>query len=293
MNKTTEALKLAEEALDEVYGELQTDPLRDGPRCLMLTQAEEALAAIREALAESKPAPDGRIPKTVFTLDDISKAAEMGRQAGMIDALADHIAASGKVIGAGPQRRDMEKLKVTLQDRPIDDELAQYKRMFEAACSALAAIGDALGVDPEEGGAEPILAAIADIKDSALQHVNQEPYAYEFDLVGVDKVGYPILTKDAASIARMCENPNFSIKPLYSAPLQPVKQEPVAKVTDVIPTRVEWLREVAVNSLLYAAPVSAEAIRAEALEEAAKLFETNGANMMTKAECAAAIRGLK
>lgn len=34
-----------------------------------------------------------------------------------------------------------------------------------------------------------------------------------------------------------------------------VKQEPVAKVTDVFPTRVEWLREVAVNSLLYAAPV--------------------------------------
>ena len=32
-------------------------------------------------------------------------------------------------------------------------------------------------------------------------------------------------------------------------------QEPVAKVTDVFPTRVEWLREVAVNSLLYAAPV--------------------------------------
>jgi len=39
---------------------------------------------------------------------------------------------------------------------------------------------------------------------------------------------------------------------------EPVKQEPVAKVTDVFPTRVEWLREVAVNSLLYAAPVSAK-----------------------------------
>lgn len=46
-------------------------------------------AAIREALAESKPAPDGRIPKTVFTIEDIGKAAEMGRQAGMIDALAE------------------------------------------------------------------------------------------------------------------------------------------------------------------------------------------------------------
>jgi hypothetical protein len=58
----------------------------------------------------------------------------------------------------------MKKLKVTLVDRPVDVELTQYKRMFEAACSALGAIGDALGVDPEEGGAEPILAAIAELK---------------------------------------------------------------------------------------------------------------------------------
>jgi len=46
-------------------------------------------AAIRDVLAECKPAPDGRIPKTVFTIEDIGKAAEMGRQAGMIDALAE------------------------------------------------------------------------------------------------------------------------------------------------------------------------------------------------------------
>lgn len=56
------------------------------------------------------------------------------------------------------------KLTVTLEDRPIDIELAQYKRMFEAACSALGQIGDALGCDPEEGGAEPILAAIDALK---------------------------------------------------------------------------------------------------------------------------------
>ena len=56
------------------------------------------------------------------------------------------------------------KLKVTLQDTPTEIELAQYKRMFEAACSALGAIGETLGVDEEEGGAEPILAAIAELK---------------------------------------------------------------------------------------------------------------------------------
>lgn len=70
MNKTTEALKSIRAILAE-------------------PDDEETISKIREALAKCKPAPDGRIPKTVFTLDDISKAAEMGRQAGMIDALAE------------------------------------------------------------------------------------------------------------------------------------------------------------------------------------------------------------
>lgn len=58
------------------------------------------------------------------------------------------------------------KLKVTLQDTPTEIELTQYKRMFEAACYALGVIGEALGVDEDEGGAEPILAAIAELKAS-------------------------------------------------------------------------------------------------------------------------------
>jgi hypothetical protein len=66
-----------------------------------------------------------------------------------------------------PSQQKSKKLKVTLEDRPIDIELAQYKRMFNAACSALGSIGDSLGVDPEEGGAEPILAAIAELKSCA------------------------------------------------------------------------------------------------------------------------------
>ena len=67
------------------------------------------------------------------------------------------------------------KLQVTLEDRPIDIELAQYKRMFEAACFALGSIGEALDVDENEGGAEPILAAITELnaqdqkKDEALR----------------------------------------------------------------------------------------------------------------------------
>ena len=59
-----------------------------------------------------------------------------------------------------------KKLQVTLQDRPIDIELAQYKRMFEAACSALGAVSDALGCDPDEGGSEPLLSAIEELKSN-------------------------------------------------------------------------------------------------------------------------------
>lgn len=71
------------------------------------------------------------------------------------------------------QQEPPVKLKVTLEDRPIDIELAQYKRMFEAACSALGSIGDALGIDPEEGGAEPILVAISELK--AVQPAQRKP----------------------------------------------------------------------------------------------------------------------
>lgn len=84
MNKTTEALAM--EALNRIADKRNVHFSGDAQ-----VVACEALAAIREVLAESKPAPDGRIPKTVFTLDDISKAAEMGRHAGMIDALAEPV----------------------------------------------------------------------------------------------------------------------------------------------------------------------------------------------------------
>lgn len=61
-------------------------------------------------------------------------------------------------------KKNPGKLQVTLQDHPADAEMARYKRMFEAACVALGEISDALGIDPNEGGAEPILDAIAELK---------------------------------------------------------------------------------------------------------------------------------
>ena len=77
MSKQIEAMKLAEEALNAMLTHMGMD--EDEWTKPTFNQAREALAAIREVLDECKPAPDGRIPKTTFTLEDIGKAFEQGR----------------------------------------------------------------------------------------------------------------------------------------------------------------------------------------------------------------------
>jgi hypothetical protein len=47
---------------------------------------------------------------------------------------------------------------------PATDDLASMTRMFHAACSALGLINEALGLDPDDGGAEPIIEAINELK---------------------------------------------------------------------------------------------------------------------------------
>ena len=79
---------------------------------------------------------------------------------------------------------------------------------------------------------------------------------------------------------------------------EPVKQEPVAFVSDVHLSRytLEWNGQpLPEGTKLYAAPVSVEAIRAEALEEAAKWCEAKQSYsaMHANTEFAAGIRGLK
>lgn len=46
-------------------------------------------------------------------------------------------------------------------------ELESMKRMFHAACADLGLINEALGLDPDDGGAEPILDAIEELKAKA------------------------------------------------------------------------------------------------------------------------------
>jgi hypothetical protein len=119
---------------------------------------------------------------------------------------------------AQPEQKPMAKLQVTLEDRPIDIELAQYKRMFEAACSELGAINEALGLDPNDGGAEPILFAIEQLRGEP-----QEP------------VAWMVYTLDGQSVC-VTDNPtDFTPEhralPLYTTPPQrkPLTDEQIQK----------------------------------------------------------------
>jgi hypothetical protein len=101
----------------------------------------------------------------------------------------------------------MKKLQVTLEDRPVDIELAQYKRMFEDACANLGAINQALGLDFNDGGAESILFAIEELRGRS-----QEP------------VAWMVYTLDGKSVC-VTDNPtHFTPEhralPLYTTPPQ-------------------------------------------------------------------------
>ena len=91
MNKTTEALKLAEEALNAMLTHMGMD--EDEWTKPTFNQAREALAAIREALAEPEiTTPDvcGEVCARAKLCYGCGKAFD--------EALADHIADAGKVI---------------------------------------------------------------------------------------------------------------------------------------------------------------------------------------------------
>ena len=64
-----DAMRMAEEALE--FNARMCDP-----------KGIVALAAIRVELEKVKPAPDGRIPKTSFTFEEVKKATDMAYESG-------------------------------------------------------------------------------------------------------------------------------------------------------------------------------------------------------------------
>ena len=121
------------------------------------------------------------------------------------------------------------------------------------------------------------------------------PMDYEQGFVdGVEAQLVEPVLKECRHCGFLCKpNPDES-KPWY--PLTDPVQEPVAwAYFDADGSFMDALNRQhgAYQTPLYAAPVEAQAIRAEALEEAAKAFEQYPNNKWTGKGCAAAIRGLK
>lgn len=91
---------------------------------------------------------------------------------------------------------ELASLRAQLAEKSIDAETAQYKRMFEATCVALGAINEALGLDPEDGGAEPILDAIAELKSSPPIEVERKAAEHEYSISAHDYVSNPVGSRD-------------------------------------------------------------------------------------------------
>ncbi|WP_080355134.1 hypothetical protein [Stenotrophomonas maltophilia] len=63
-------------------------------------------------------------------------------------------------------RGEYVPLYLSAQPSPGGQGGLNYERMFVDACAALAEVSRELGCDPEQGGAEPILAAIAELREA-------------------------------------------------------------------------------------------------------------------------------
>jgi hypothetical protein len=60
--------------------------------------------------------------------------------------------------------RALETIAPAADAQGVADELASMTRMFHAACADLGLINETLGLDPDDGGAAPIIEAIAELK---------------------------------------------------------------------------------------------------------------------------------
>ncbi len=85
------------------------------------------------------------------------------------------------------QMRDYARATLSAQPSPGGQGGLNYERMFVDACAALAEVSRELGCDPEQGGAEPILAAIAELREAlAARQPVGEPVAEAIEQLADD-----------------------------------------------------------------------------------------------------------
>jgi hypothetical protein len=107
---------------------------------------------------------------------DVARVALNDEQRRDIQECIDYLTPAAKdfsdlgMVGMGDSKhaRCIRVLRSLLAPQPpqagASDELASMTRMFHAACADLGAINEALGLDPDDGGAEPIIAAIEELR---------------------------------------------------------------------------------------------------------------------------------
>ncbi len=93
------------------------------------------------------------------------------------DLMGDAYNAGTHGIGYSQQAMELHDAIIPAQPSPGGQGGLNYERMFVDACAALAEVSRELGCDPEQGGAEPILAAIAELREAlaARQPVGEPP----------------------------------------------------------------------------------------------------------------------
>ncbi|UIY58158.1 hypothetical protein [Burkholderia cepacia] len=108
-------------------------------------------------------------------------------------------------------------------------ELESMTRMFHAACHDLGLINEALGLDPDDGGAEPILDAIAELRAQIASAQTDEPVAWAV-YNGWSRICFYMTEEDARDHAQKAQKNHdlsgslaaFRVVPLYAAP-QPAR----------------------------------------------------------------------
>jgi hypothetical protein len=103
-----------------------------------------------------------------LTEHEIELIEELARHVPDTDALIIRKLVAAAMSSASKKSPAVEQLR---------SELASMTRMFHAACADLGLVNEALGLDPNDGGAEPILDAIEELKTAAGQAQGAEAWS--------------------------------------------------------------------------------------------------------------------
>ena len=242
-NKTTEALKLAEEALESapIEYDFHGNPMDEEYGKL----SNKALAAIREALADHFAASGKQIDEPVNRPPNCGtgycSCIECPYEPVKPEPIAWEATSAGVI-----------KFVTDSRYKKFSQNIQQYYKPYRCShCS-------------EPVKQEPVCSVCCKTHDKYNPVGFFYPPANEFD---------------SWEQAAAYDNPNSV--PLYAEPLQPVNQKPVAIIQDDNDGGQPYLKRLThplppVGTKLYTTPLDAKAIRAEALEEAAKWCEVNG-----------------